>query len=182
MLRYLARGEREQVIYQFLLVVQEHLLHQCRSPVWGSPLPLQAQTTSCNVKWTGRLWGRGLISVAVTWGVARLAYPVHSLVSLCCLNNTGKWELRVLFSPCSAHSAAARRLFAGAPADGIILANMERDVLKREEMELNILGDAEVGSIAAPLCFSQFNHCVLVLITERVHVKIFCHLTHNFWK
>lgn len=32
--------------------------------------------------------------------------------------------------------------------DGIILANMERDVLKREEIDMNKLGDVEVGDSA----------------------------------
>lgn len=36
----------------------------------------------------------------------------------------------------------------GAPVDGIILANMERDVLKREEIDMNKLGDEEVGDSA----------------------------------
>lgn len=33
--------------------------------------------------------------------------------------------------------------------EGIILANMERDALKREEFEMNKHGDVEVGSITA---------------------------------
>lgn len=50
--------------------------------------------------------------------------------------------------------------------DGIILANMERDVLKREDIDMNKLGDVEVGSITVRLCFSQCNHYVFVVITE----------------
>lgn len=78
------------------------------------------------------------------------------------------WEVGTesTFSPRSAYSAIAHRLFVGALVGGILLANMERDALKREEIEMNKLRDVEVGSITVKLCFSQFSHCVFVLITE----------------
>lgn len=87
-------------------------------------------------------------------------------MSLCCLNNTGKWELRVLFSPLAVHSAVALSQVVGAPPGvGIFLVNMERDALKREEFEMNRHGDVEVGSIMAGLDSPLFPIImVLVLI------------------